>query len=319
MSQRRALIVGIDAYDAFEPLACCVDDARAMRDVLRVHWDGSRNFDCLMLTSGSRRVTLEGLRGAVEQLYAELGGGEALFYFSGHGLADAEGGSLIVQDTPAGGPGLPMRELLDGADRCDGSVVIILDCCHSGAIGNMVDDEGFHRAQLGEGVTILAASTAAQESHEGMLNSLFTELLLGALDGGAADVRGRVSAASMYAYVEQSLGSWQQRPVYKSHAKHLEALRRCEPAVPDTLLRRLPELFEDEHARVRLDPSWEHTEAAAVAENVARFDDFKRLRNARLLTTEDGKDLYFVALESLSAHLTPLGRFYWRLAENGRL
>ena len=40
---------------------------------------------------------------------------------------------------------------------------------------------------------------------------------------------------------------------------------------------------------------------------------------AALYPEEGSKDLYFVALESLSAYLTPLGRFYWRLAENGRL
>jgi hypothetical protein len=51
----------------------------------------------------------------------------------------------------------------------------------------------------------------------------------------------------------------------------------------------------------------------------AAFDYFKELRNAGLLTTEGNKDLYFVALASEEVFLTPLGRYFWTLAHDGKL
>jgi hypothetical protein len=49
------------------------------------------------------------------------------------------------------------------------------------------------------------------------------------------------------------------------------------------------------------------------------FDYFKELRNAGLLTTDNSKDLYFVALDSEDVCLTRLGRYFWQLASEGKL
>ena len=143
--------------------------------------------------------------------------------------------------------------------------------------------------------------------------------MLSALDGGAANIRGEVSAASIYGYAEQALGSWQQRPMYKSHARTLDPVRLCTPAVSDEALRRLPKLFRAPFMPYAMDPSYEHTDAAAKPEHVELFNLFKTLRNARLLIAEDNLDLYYAALGSKSVRLTPLGQFYWKLAADGRL
>jgi hypothetical protein len=55
-------------------------------------------------------------------------------------------------------------------------------------------------------------------------------------------VRGQVSAAAIYAYVEQALGPWDQRPIYKSNATQLSPIRYCTPDIEDDELRRLPQL-----------------------------------------------------------------------------
>jgi hypothetical protein len=149
--------------------------------------------------------------------------------------------------------------------------------------------------------------------------SAFTELVLSALDGGAANVRGQLSAAAIYGYVEQAFGSWQQQPMYKSHAHQLSPLRLCNASVSDELLRQLPTLFRSPYAKFAMDPSFEYTTEQANQDNVHTFDLFKKLRNSNLLTTEDELDLYFVALQSIYVQLTPLGKFYWRLAKDGRL
>ena len=324
---RIALLVGIDRYesDDFEDLSCCVDDALAMESVISRHepaepgGQGERNFNCRTLTSEASRITADSLGTEVDNLMTRLvDGGDVLFYFSGHGLADESGGYLVTQEGTRDQPGLPMRRLLEAANRGRNlSVVIILDCCHSGQIGNVTEGENFNQVLIGANVTVLAAAGAKQESSEGLEHSLFTQLVLDALGGGASDVCGDVSAAAVYAYVEQALGVWEQRPVYKSYARQLRPIRRCCPAVPHAVLARLSDWFAAPEAEYSMDPSFEVTRPEAVAENVAVFDQFKLLRNARLLTTADGRDLYWTALESGSVHLTPQGRLFWKRARRG--
>jgi len=317
---KRALVVGINNYDNAPALSCCVDDANAMAEMLSRNADRSPNYDCLTLTSDKAPVTEQSLRGKISQLFSDFRDGDAILYFSGHGEAAEDGGYLVTQDAREGERGYPMSELLELANESGiGSILLILDCCHSGSMGNTGGEPGHGHATIAEGVTILAASTASQESQEGLEHSLFTELVLSALDGGAANVRGQVTAAAIYGYVEQALSSWQQRPMYKSHARHLNPIRNCDPAVPDATLRELPQLFKVPYIELKMDPSYEVTEADSDAENVRKFNLFKQLRNSGLLTTENDKDLYYAALESKSVRLTPLGKFYWQLVSNNRI
>jgi hypothetical protein len=321
---RRALIIGIDEYDSVSGLSGCVADANAMAEVLYANDDGSANFDTQVFTSpgSSDRITRGFLRTKWNDLFAAFDG-DVLFYFAGHGAPTAAGGFLVTQDGTEGDLGLAMDELLVLANRSRAhSVLLILDCCFSGLLGNpaaLQGDSLENTAVLREGVTIVAASRPDQPSNEIGGYGVFTDLLVGALKGGAADVRGRVSAAAMYAYAEAALGAWDQRPMYKSHAKRLDPVRMCRPAVTDELLREIPLLFPEREHRFQIDLSFEHTEPAARAENVAVFDKFKILRNAGLLRTVSGDDLYFCALRSGSVYLTPLGQFYWQLAAGNRL
>lgn len=314
---RFGLLVGIDHYQNMTPLSGCVADAQAMSRLLQTHESGTPNYDCRLLTSaGGAPVTRKLLRAQWQKLF-ESPGADILFYFSGHG--SKSGGFLITQEGEKGDPGLPMDELLAFANKSKArSVLLILDCCYSGTVGNAAHFDENH-AQLREGVTILAASRSTEQAFERDGHGVFTKLVLGALSGGAADIQGKVSAASVYAYVEQALGWWEQRPMYKSHADSLPPIRRCKPAVPDSLLRELPKLFLKADSPLRLDPTFEWTEKAAKPENVKVFNKLKVLRGARLLVTKGREDLYYVALKSGWVKLSLLGQFYWDLARRGRI
>jgi Caspase domain len=318
---RKALLVGINHYDKFGDLNGCIADAEAMRVMLARHEDRSINFDCQTYTSSSQQpITRRFLRDKIAELLTADFDGDALFYFSGHGTASETGGCLVTQDGEPSDYGIPMNELLTLANNSRAkSVLLILDCCFSGQLGNPANLQGGNQAQLREGLTILAASKATQVSMERGGHGVFTKLVLGALAGGAADVRGRVSAASVYAYVEEALNAWDQRPLYKSHANRLPQLRLCKPSVDDALLRELPQIFEHIDTVVPMDPSFEHSAKEANPTNVEIFDKFKCLRNARLLKTEHDKDLYYSALASDGVLLTPLGQFYWHLAFTDRI
>lgn len=320
---RRALLVGIDHYQHLGSLTGCVADAIAMQKLLETNEDGSSNYDCRLLISKQDLVTRKLLRGSWNELFDNFHG-DVLFHFSGHGTPTRVGGCLVTSEGDKEDPGLSMDELLTLANKSKAkSVLLILDCCHSGYIGNpAILQSGSsieNGAYLREGVTILAASRPNEPSVEEDGHGVFTNLVLGALSGGAADVRGRVSAAAIYAYAEQALGSWDQRPLYKSHADRLAPVRLCEPAVPDPLLRELPKIFEEADSQLWLDPTYEHTDPSSDPEHVKTFDKLKLFRNARLLVTGEGKDLYYIAMGSGWVRLSALGKFYWNLVKDKRL
>jgi len=323
--EKRALIIGIDEYDNAPDLAGCVADARSMSGVLSKNEDGSPNYDCkTVIYPNSRHVdapTIAKLREEIRTLFDF--DGDVLLYFSGHGSCDDTGGHLVAIDGTVHVPGLAMQDIMTFAQNSKArSILLILDCCFSGALGNPPNLQSpvqLARAQLREGVTILAASKPKQSAAEVAGHGVFTHLVLGALNGGAADVRGNVSAASIYAYVEAALGPWDQRPVYKTHASALPPVRLCRHSVSDDLLRELPNIFRGPDATVNLDPSFEHTSETSDSAKVELFEKFKKLRDARLLCSPEGKDLYYAAMDSGQVCLTALGQFYWRLADSGRI
>lgn len=321
---RRALLVGIDNYDYVSSLSGCVIDASAMAELLKRNEDGSPNYDCRLLTSpGSHPVTRVELRHQWQRLFDNFTE-DILFYFSGHGTPTQMGGFLVTQDGQDGDYGLPMNELLQLANSSKArEVLLILDCCYSGSLGNppnLQRGEGIeNQAQLREGVTILAASRPTEPAIEVNGHGVFTWLVMGALSGGAADVRGRVSAASIYAYVEQALGSWDQRPLYKSHANRLSPVRQCDPAVSDAILRELPHYFPDPDSHHFPDPSYEESHESARPDNVAKYKTLMKYRDAGLMKTVSGNHLYYTVIRSEPLALTPLGKFYWHLAKEGRI
>jgi Caspase domain len=315
---RRALFIGIDAYKKFSKLGGCVADATAMRDKLQRNADETVNYDCRLFTSNDKRpIDREFLKEKWYDLFEDFRG-DILFYYSGHGAQTRTGGQMVTQDGSYTMPGLAMDELLSLANESSAhEVVLILDCCYSGGFGDPAILRG--NSSLREGVTVLAASRPKGVAKEIEGQGVFTKLVISALDGGGADVRGYVSAASIYAYVDQALGPWDQRPIYKSYSSKMSPLRRCEPQVPDAVLRELPQLFTSPEEPHQLNPSYEHTHESAKTENVKIFDKLKLLRNAHLLRTVGGEDLFFIALNSGSVELTPLGQFYWHLSNNCRI
>ena len=324
---RRALIIGINQYDTLTGLTGCVNDAQLLETVLARHEDQSLNYQCRLFISPGEgaappTITRALLREEMKNLFAP-GADAALFYFAGHGCITDFGGFIMTQEATLDDPGISMEELLALANKADGprEILLILDCCHSGALGNpaSVQSEIASKALLREGVTILAASRPDQMAAELGGHGMFTAMVLHALHGGAADVLGNVSPAGIYALVDQALGAWGQRPIYKTHASRMTPVRRCMPSVGPGLLRLLPELFPDPMGNLRLDPTYERTSPTVDPKHVAIFDNLARFRDARLVRMVDEEHLYYVAMNSGCVRLTGLGRSYWYLAKNGSI
>jgi hypothetical protein len=317
---RRALVVGIDNYP-FGPLGGCVADAEALAALLDRHDDGTKNFDVRKLTGPPETITRSQLREAITDLFstaAEV----ALFYFSGHGSENDLGGYLVTTDASAYDEGVPMADVITLANRSVVSEsIIIVDCCHSGHLGNdpVGPRDANVRAEMAEGVSILTASRSTEPAIETGGRGVFTTLLCSAVDGGAADVLGGTKMAAIYSYIDESLGSWQQRPLFKTHVSSLLSLRRSKPSLPLEKLLRMVYVFSKPDSTFTLDPSFERTEASAHPANVELFDLLVAYRNARLVEVVTHEHLYYAAVHSGEVQLTPLGRHYWRLVKENRL
>jgi len=136
---RKALIVGINNYQHVGRLSGCENDARKIANILSRNDNMSKNFACEVLLSSEKPVTESKLRGSLRKLFQHEAD-VALFFFAGHGyLDDKLGGFLVTQDGSKEDYGVFMREVIDFANSSQNKikeVVIILDCCHSGNMGN---------------------------------------------------------------------------------------------------------------------------------------------------------------------------------------
>lgn len=324
---RKALVVGINHYTDISCLFGCVDDAHRVKATLEVHGDGSPNFDVLLLsgTGPTDLVTRDDLRDAIEELFkgdAEV----ALLYFAGHGYIEATGGYLCASDTRRGHDGLSLNEILQFANRSAATNrVIMLDSCHSGVAGTPNSATGY--AELTEGMTVLTASTADQYATEDTNGGVFTDLMIDALNGGAADLLGRVTPGSVYAHIDQSLGAWEQRPVFKTNVKRFVFLRKGTPSIPPADLRRIAEFFPRRGFEFKLDPTFEPQRDQANAkklpppnpDHTAIFTILQSFNRAGLVEPVDANAMYYAAMQSTGCRLTALGEHYRRLAEKKRI
>lgn len=325
-AMRRALVVGIDYYGANAALHGCVDDAHAVRAVLAHHGDGTPNFDVKVCTAASAadRITRAELKDAIADLF-DSDDDVALFYFAGHGHIESTGGYLLASDSRRGDEGVALAEILVMANRSRArNRIIVLDSCHSGIAGTPPSPAQV--AELTEGLTILTASTKDQYAMEDSDGGVFTRLFVDALQGAAANLVGKITPGSVYAHIDQSLGSWGQRPVFKSNVKHFVALREVPPAVDVAHLRRLVELFPTRGFHLPLDPSFEPEAVGRTPDmpppdpaHTQTFAILQRLNRVNLVVPVDAPHMWHAAMQRKACKLTALGEHYRRLAERNRL
>lgn len=321
-----ALIVGINHYANGGDLFGCVNDAYSVKNVLSRHADGSVNFDCKLLVASSDSDSIDRgqLKDAVEKLFstkAEI----ALFYFAGHGHIEVTGGYLLASDAKRGDDGLSLNEVLVLANNSPATnKIIILDSCHSGIAGNPPNVKD--NALLSEGTTILTASTEDQYASEKDGSGVFTTLLVDALSGSAANILGDITPGSVYAHIDQSLGAWEQRPVFKSNVRNFVSLRKISSAIPLDDLRKIATFFPTPGFEYELNPTFEPELRGRgadmpepIVKNTEVFAILQKYNRLGLLVPINAPHMWHAAMESKSCKLTALGEHYRRLVERGRL
>ena len=322
---KKALVVGINFYPQVGHLHGCVNDAYAVSQVLGRHMDGQLNFDVKQVTAvdAASAITRKQLKEYVVSLFAD-DSEVAVLYFAGHGYVEDAGGYLVTSECTDGDDGLPLEEVLNLANESKAkNKILILDSCHSGVAGapKSLGDKSL----LSEGMTILTASSKDQYAQEKNGSGVFTSLLVDALNGGAANLLGDITPGSIYAHIDQSLGAWEQRPIFKTNVKAFTSLRKVAPPIQLDELKQIADLFKTPNSDFPLDPSFEPQPPApnhGVApdpENNRKFAILQKLNRLNLVKPVGEEHMYFAAMHSKSCKLTVLGEHYWNLISKGRI
>lgn len=321
---KKALVVGINNYPS-APLHGCVKDATEFCNLIQRNEDQTANFHVLLQTDIQRKSKLKEL---IRDLFSSKNE-TALFYFSGHGTINELGGYLVTPDHRASDEGISMNEILTLANNSEATnKIIILDCCHSGAI----TAPKLSPASIGyinEGLTILTASRMEEVAMEVNGKGVFTNLLLEALKGGAADLNGNVTPGSIYAYIDQALGPWDQRPVFKTNVSRFTTLRRAAPRITTDVLKKITRYFPEPTFQHPLNPSYEYTNNPEIKplcitpfaeeDHVAVFKELQKMQSAGLVEAVDAEHMYWAAMQGKACRLTALGAHYWRLIHENKI
>lgn len=316
---RKALIVGINYYKEVSDLNGCVNDAYNVKNVLERNADGTLNFDINLITAIDEDtiITKTILKDNIENLFS--GDSEiALFYYSGHGYIESTGGYLVTSECQRGDDGLDLNNLMNIVnDSKVKNKIIILDSCHSGELGNLKYNDSL--SVLSEGTTILTACSKEQYAIESENTGVFTNLLVDALYGAASNLIGDVTPGSVYAHIDQSLGAWEQRPIFKTNVKEFVSLRKNMPSISVEDLRKITGLFNKPSDIFKLDPTYEPTSESFIEDNGKKFEVLQNYNRVNLVVPVEEKHMYYAAMNSKGCKLTPLGIHYWNLVNKNRI
>lgn len=161
-------------------------------------------------------------------------------------------------------------------------------------------------------------------------HGLFTKLLIDALEGGASDIFVRITPGSIYSYIDSSLGSFDQRPLFKSHVQSFVTIRVANSKMSFSEMRRLMKLFSTETDVFQLDPSFEPTNYPGSKEigkedlkrpyfqenNGEIFELLQKATSNGLVRPSNEKHMFYAAMHSDTCELTAIGKHYWWLVIN---
>lgn len=204
-----AIVVGINQY-ATTPLQFAVQDAIAIADVLE---KCVPPFQVTLLTD--EQATGEQISAALDALDADENG-TAVIYFAGHAGLTEEDARFLPFDATSWDECVAFDEIATAAKRVlhgKRSIVVILDCCHAGAleIDTFFSQKNYREAISGtlkdvNAASLLACTVGASAREDAALgHGVFTYFILRGMNGAAADSDGVVSTDGLYRYVSKEM------------------------------------------------------------------------------------------------------------------
>jgi hypothetical protein len=210
-NKRVAILIGCNDYDNLPALRCPVSDVSEMSKALK---DAEIGGFQEIYSFTDHEPNYEILPQIEEIITGNLNLNDTLLiFFSGHGKLDQLGKLYLAlkntKNTSMDSTSIAIERIISYIDRsrCK-TVLIILDCCYSGAIKGVFHksgvDDAFTSAIQGRGIQIITSSTGMEQSHEkeGDTNSIFTKFFIEGLTTGHADLdnNGIITVDEAYTY-----------------------------------------------------------------------------------------------------------------------
>lgn len=114
--------------------------------------------------------------------------------------------------------------------------------------------------------------------------------MVDALNGSAANLTGDVTPSSIYNHIDQSLGAWEQRQVFKTNVKNFVSLRKVTPPIDIENLKKIMEYFSIKGFEFRFDPTFESELKGRskgmpnpIKENTEKFSILQKYNRLKLL------------------------------------
>jgi WD40 repeat protein len=209
------LSIGIDKYPKGLELDAAVKDATALVETLTAKGTPQPYGKVQTALLTDRKATRKGILDGLGWLKKNMTEDDtAVIFYAGHGYRDRAAGQfyLVAQDANVKNipgtavSGTEVREILIDVP---GKILVLLDACHSGAIGadKIADRPDDLRRQLSAedcGVVTMCAAMGSEEAGERGEHGYFTQALLDGLQGKAHKNRlGFVHLTALHFYVEE--------------------------------------------------------------------------------------------------------------------
>ena len=198
------LAVGIDAYPDKYALKGAVNDARNLAKAFQE--SSARVFGAIEVKELiDKDATRDGIRAGLDWLRRKATPTDvSIFFFAGHGERAQDEFFLLPQDMKEddlAGTCLSRQEIKKHMQALPGKVVVLLDACHSGAIGLLFEDLSRQLINEDCGVAVMCAARPSQVALEAQGKGFFTQSLVGGLRGKAPQRNGRVFLHHLQSYV----------------------------------------------------------------------------------------------------------------------
>lgn len=252
---RYALVIGIAQYQKpLRSLLKTTTDAEAIAQQLEQYgnfqevkrfparWNAEQNRDEVL----NKPVTGIELGQAIKTFLLEQAkGSEALIYFTGHGITVANPlgtrrAYLVTSDCTIQVANQEIIEQQRGIDFDDlnelirkstlSSLVMLLDCCHSGSFLERNSIEQTLTAFSSQkDYYLITACRSFEQAYAGETHSQFTEAILQGLSPQEADRNGQVSGDRLFAFISSKLRGTGQEPIRMGWGRSINLVTHALP------------------------------------------------------------------------------------------
>lgn len=185
------LAIGIDKYPGNLQLQCAVADAEAIAVSLEKR--AKPLYDRVLVKKlinqqANKHAILESLQALQKSMKPQ---DTAVIFYAGHGQRDEKGRFFLLPPTfdanSLESTAVSGEEFRQHLSRLPGPVLLWLDACHSGAIGQALsggtDEVARDLSREGCGVVVMTAATGSEKAHEKDGHGYFTLALVEGLEG----------------------------------------------------------------------------------------------------------------------------------------